>query len=425
MGLMNPWTFSRWTVLLCSALVCMPLAAQSASGLETALRAAISNHPAISGKRAEVNAKVFGGDSARAQRYPSLSAQLAAQEQKFNQVQGSTNPQTTLHVRQPLWAFGRIESAIAYADADVLAEEADLLRIKRVLLDQTAVAYARVQGIVQRLEVAQRNVLSLERLHQQVQRREQGQLASVADVRLALARLVQARGQRERYEGELAVAHSELLALTRVPVTVEATVPQLQQDLPSLDGLQSMALSASADVQLKAQQEVLAMADVRREETSTRPTVLLQADRYVNQLAYGNDTRLGVVLEATVDGAGFAAIGRNKAASARLQAATEAVSATRIEVIRNVQNLYYNRASQQSQINIQRDTVGELTAILASYQRQYEAGQKAWLDVLNMQREMTDQLLTQVQAENDYLIYTLKLMALTGGLDAQAGETKD
>lgn len=390
------------------------------SGLESALRATLKNHPAISGKRAEVQAKGFNADSVRAQRYPTASAQIAAQEQ-----QSAATPQTTLRARQLLWAFGRIDSAIAYADADVRVEGADLLRVKRQLIDQTAVAYARVIGIMQRRGVAERNVMSLEKLHQQIQRREQGQLASVADVRLALARLVQARAQRDRYEGERVVAVSELLALTRVPVVVEATVPVAQQNLPAIGELEVLALEASADVRLKAQQEALAMADVRREETSSRPTVLLQADRYVNQPAYGNDMRFGVVLEATLDGAGFSAMGRNKAAGARMQAATDGLSATRNEVSRNVQNLYYNRASQQGQISAQRDTVTELTAILASYQRQYEAGQKAWLDVLNMQREMTEQLLAQAQAESDWLIYTLKLTALTGGLDALAGEKKE
>ena len=67
-------------------------------------------------------------------------------------------------------------------------------------------------------------------------------------------------------------------------------------------------------------------------------------------------------------------------------------------------------------------TKAELSEILDSYQRQYEAGQKAWLEVLNIQRELNEQQQQLAQAKNDWLIYTLKLLAMTGSLDTLAGE---
>lgn len=387
------------------------------AGLEAALLATMSRHPGISGKQAELNAKGYAGDSARAQRYPALSLQAGVQD-------NNTKP-STLRVRQPLWAFGRIDSGIAYADADYEANAADLLRVRRQLLDQAAVAYARVQGAQQRLQVAADNMVGLERLYQQVQRREEGQLASRADVRLAKSRWLQAKSQQDRIAGELEVAQTELLVFTQIEVSVGLDVPDGASRLPEVVGMEAMAQEQSADVMVKAARVVLAQADVDREQTAALPTVYLQADKYYDYPAYGRTTRVGIMLEGNVDGMGLAAVGRSRAAGERLQASRDDLEATRNEVRRTVRSFYSNRQLQQDLIESQREALKEVDETLASFRRLYDAGRKPWLDVLNMQRELTDQRLQLVQAENDWLIYSLRLMALTGGLDRMAGIEKE
>ena len=410
------WLF----ILLWGALAVGQVVAQgniTVNGLGAALHATLAHHPAVSGKRAEVEAKGYAGDSARAQRLPTLDGQAGAQDDDTHPI--------TLRVRQPLWAFGRIDSNIAFADADQAAEEADLLRVKRDLLDQTAVAYAKVLGVRQRLVVADENIAALERMQQQIKRRQEGQLASVADVRLAQARLIQGRAQKERFVGGLDVALTELRALTQVTVSSDKNVPEAVTRLPSPAELEANAQQSSADVQLKKMQVALARADVQRERAAPMPTLYAQAERYFNQPTYGDEFRVGVVLEANLDGLGFAAAGRNKAAGARLQASQEDLAATRSELVSSVDSLIANRRSQQILMESSRQSVSELREILASYQRQYEAGRKAWLDVLNIQRELVEQRLQQVEAENQWLIYSLKLAALTGRLDALAEKSEE
>lgn len=391
--------------------------AANEGGFEAALRATLTRHPAVSGKEAEVEAKGYGGDAARAQRYPSLSAQASADNE--------TTP-SSLQVRQPVWAFGRIDASIAYADADQVVEQADLLRVKRQLLDQTATAYARLQGIYERLRVSEGNIDSLSALFERIRRRAEGQLASSADVRLAFARLVQARAQKSRLEGELALARTDLYALTQTPVSAQQAVPDEYAQLSAAAELKARAQESSADVLLSAQKVALARAERDREKTASRPTVYLQAERFFGQSSSFDDgERLSVVLEANLEGLGFVAAGRNKSASARLNASQENLRVTRNDLDRTIDSLYANRKMQEAVMRSQYQSVQELTEILASYQRQYEAGHKAWLDVLNMQRELTEQQLQLVQAENDWLIYSLRLAALSGGLDAIAGLQQD
>ncbi len=77
-------------------------------------------------------------------------------------------------------------------------ERADLLRVRRQLLEDTAVAYAAVRGSQQHIDIARQNVTEHEKLSDQIQRRVAGQLASSADARLAAARLAEARALLER-----------------------------------------------------------------------------------------------------------------------------------------------------------------------------------------------------------------------------------
>ena len=356
---------------------------------------------------------------ARAQRLPSLSGEVASHDNNSNDI--------LVRVRQPLWTFGRIDSGIAYADLDTLTEQADLLRIQRQLMDQTVSAYSKVQGSQHRLGVAEDNIAGLDSLYQHIQRREQGRLASMADVRLARARLVQARSQKARFEGDVSVAKAELLALTQAPVNTEQVVANSLTQLPDVDELEWLAQAASADVLLKKQQISLAQEDVNREKTAQLPTVYLQADHTYssnannfNQSVSNSDTRLSIVLEARLDAMGFSTKGRNNAAGARLNADMEDLNTTRNDISRQVSSLSSFRMQQYNLIDTQKQSVHELTEILASYQRQYKAGKKAWLEVLNMQRELTEQRLQYVQAKSDWLTYTLKLASLTGLLDTVA-----
>jgi adhesin transport system outer membrane protein len=122
---------------------------------------------------------------------------------------------------------------------------------------------------------------------------------------------------------------------------------------------------------------------------------------------------------------GFSSAGRAQASRARLQAALENVNVTRTELLRNLRSLLANQRLQAGQLTSLKASEIEIRELLASFQRQYEAGFKSWQEVLNMQREHYDQMMQRAQAESEWLAYTLRIKALTGDLDEVAGVTKD
>ncbi len=405
------------TCLLCSATTA------HADGLRDALLATLSNHPAVAGQLAKVEARRYAADGARSQRYPTLTGQaLQSADGGRSVISGEDRSQAgILRVRQPLWAFGRINNSIAVANAEVSTERADLLRVRRQLLEATAVAYAQVRGGSQHIVIARQNVAEHQELLAQIQRRVEGQLASSADQRLAAARLAQARAPLMRAISEWDVARENLVGLTQVSVTADQPVPPGLLERRERTDLIESAMAHNAGILLKQQQLGQAEAEVGRARTSSMPTIYLQADRIYDQAGLGDDNQVSVVFEMSLEGLGLAARGRTGEATASRMAMTQDLAAAKVELRRTLNGLERSRRLQTELTELQAQSVTDLESLLASYQRQYESGTKSWLDLLNMQRELFGQKRQLVQSQNDLVIYSLQLQARTGGLDTLVG----
>ncbi len=412
--------FSLQLLIIC--LLCDVRAAH-AGDLSDALQATLQNHPAVAGQEAQVDARRYAADGARSGRYPTLSAEASQYTQNSRSARGGdqlSHP-ALLRVRQPIWAFGRIDNNIAAADAGVNTERASLLQVSRRLLEDTAVSYAVVRGSRELIDVARQNVTQHMQLFAQIQRRVAGQLASNADALLAATRLAQARASLEHAVSDWDVAREDLNGLTQVEIDADEPVPPNLLALGDSTNLLETAMEEDADVQLKRQQLGQADADVDQARTSYLPTIYLQADKFYDQPGLKDDNQVSVVFEASLDGIGFAARAHTREAVASRAAAAQDLAAAKVDLKRAIERLQRNRRLQSELIELQTKSVSDLEALLASYQRQYESGAKSWLDLLNIQREMFEQRGQLVHAQNDWQVYSLQLLAMTGGLDALAG----
>ena len=409
-----------WRPLLITCLLCGSDA--RADGLRDALQATLQNHPAVAGENAQVEARSHAADAVRSQRYPTFTAQAQQYGEGGRTTGGEDLSQPyVLRVRQPIWAFGRIDNSIAVANAEVTTQRADRLRVLRQLVEDTAAAYAAVRGSQQRIDVAQQNVTDLEKLSAQIQRRVEGQLASSADARLAAARLAEGRALLERAISEWEGARDDLVGFTQVEVNADQPVPEGLLELHDSTDLIDRAIDQSAEVSLKQRQLGQAEMEVDRAKTASMPTIYLQADRYYDQPGLEDDSQASVVFEASLEGLGLATRGRTAEAAASRTAATQDLAVAKVEVTREIKDLQRNRRLQTELIGLQTQSLSDLESLLASYQRQYESGTKSWLDLMNVHRELFEQRRQLVQAQTDWQIYSLRLLARIGGLDSLAG----
>ncbi len=402
------------SVGLARSLEHSPTEPSSAEGLSVALQATMQHHPAVKGKQAELKAQSGLLDSAKAGRYPNLSGQ--AQTLESGENTGS------LRVRQPLWAFGRIDASIDQAQAQSAAEQSLLLQVQRDLIEQAAVAYTRIQSLIAKLAIAELNVQEHQRLLQRIETRQRGQLASVADVRLASSRMIRAQGDHQRLQGERDAALTELRRLTQVEVPVDSPLSASPLSLPTEVEIQRLATARHADLLVKRAQLEVAKWTVTNVQLADAPTLFFQVDQELLDTPGGVDrTHAGLVFEARTDGFGFATRGRANSAQARYQAAMFDRDSTHNDLRRRLETLLLNRSLQQRLQASQREAVIAVEETLASFIRQYDSGRKSWVEVLNTQREVTEVRQQLVQINNEWHTTTLRIAALIGELDQSAG----
>lgn len=386
---------------------------EPANGLAFALQATMTHNPMVKGKQSEVQEQRFRVSSAQAQRYPTLSGGANNVTDDFNQA--------TLRVDQPIWTFGRIDTAIEQAQVGVTAQQWQLFDVKRQLLEDTATAYIKIEGIRLRMAVAQANIEAHQRYFTRIERREEGQIASTADMRLAYARLLQAQVQLQGIDGELQIAQTTLQALTQIRVSTDIEVDRDLAKLPLYGEVERIAIEQQANVQLKRQNIEVAKLSLRAEKIADRPIVSFRVETDLLDHGTADSVRAGFSIESRFEGLGFVTRGRIKGSESRLAAAQYDLDNVLNDTRRLLNTLMQNRQIQKSLMKMQTLTVEAMQETLDSFLRQYDSGRKTWLEVLNTQRELTGLQLQRVQTENDWLVSSLRVAALIGNLDEQAG----
>jgi adhesin transport system outer membrane protein len=386
-------------------------------GLATALNFTINKHPSVTAKLEELNSLGYEINSAAAGRYPSLSVQ--AQSMRNDQSQVITR------LQQPLWAGGRITGGINLAQLRLHAAQASLLQLRRQLMEETATTYAQLSGARQRLHAAELNVDEHEKLLGLISRRQAGSIASEADVRLARSRLTQAQALREQLRGLVDKTLSDLLALTQVPLEGLVAVEEEMLLLPD-----PVTILQEAEIVSPIVQQRLIEVEVAREQANLRgsemlPTLFAQIER---DIVFANDngnipaeTRIGIALTGTVDGLGFAGFGRDKAAEALVDAANWYFETARNEVRRRTRAFISDRNMFLRLIESNYLLVADTKETLDSFMRQYDAGRKSWVDVLNAQQELADARQAMEQTKSLLLEFSLRLGVVIGRLDRYAG----
>ena len=406
---------------LVMALLCLLLPAEQAwsnsDGLPTALNFTINKHPSVMAKLEELNSLGYDINSASAGRYPSLSVQAQSMSNDQSQV--------ITRLQQPLWAGGRITGGINLAQLRLHAAQASLLQIRRQLMEETAATYAQLSGARQRLHAAELNVDEHEKLLGLISRRQAGSIASEADVRLARSRLTQAQALREQLRGLVDKTLSDLLALTQVPLEGLVAVEEEMLLLPDPTTIMQDAEIVSPIVQQRLIEVEVARGQASLRESEMLPTLFAQIER---DIVFANDngnlpaeTRIGIALTGTVEGLGFAGFGRVKAAEALVEAAKREVETARNEVRRRTRTFVSDRNMFLRIMESNYLLVAATQETLDSFMRQYDAGRKSWVDVLNAQQELADARQAMEQTKSSLLEFSLRLGVVIGRLDRYAG----
>lgn len=393
------------------------MSSSAQGGLTAALRLAVSEHPSVRAQLDELKALGYDLDSAESGRLAILSLN--------SQAMSNDQQQVVALLQQPLWAGGRIDGAIDQARISREIGRTALAALRMKLLEDTAAAYTVVQGARNRLKAAELNVHEHERLLALITRRQVGSIASEADVRFATSRLAQAVAQKIQLNGILVRALNDLKAFTQKTVDSSLPVDESLLALPGNELIVREIESISPVVRQRKIEVDLARTAADLNLSNMMPTLYAQLQQDVYSASSSGtaprETRIGLVLNGSVEGLGLAGWQRVKSADSRVDEAIKNIDVAVNEVKRYAAAVLADLESQQQMLKSNELLVSSSEETLASFMRQYDAGRKTWVDVLNSQRELSDARLSLEQTRASLQESSLRLAAQLGRLNTNAG----
>ena len=380
--------------------------------LQDAITQALASHPQIQQAQSGQRAAGFGGDAARWGRWPSAQVQAAV---------GDRYRESTLIANQPLWNAGRTQAAIDAADARTQVATVGVAQSAQDLAERTGEAYVVWQAARDRAALHQSYVTDLERLLGVIQRRSQAEVASPADVQQARVRVEQALANRVAAEGAVSTARVALEALMLPQTPLQQTAPDWPQ-LPPLTEAEALRLCEAQHPTLVAARAERAALGFESDERRSRlwPQLGLRYQHPLNKRAdVTYPPRWQLTLEAQTDGA-LVTQSQWRADAERLKAAVQREESLRLQLQAQVRQAFLERAVTAQQRGAAQSAAEQAQALVASATRQFEAGRRSWLDLLNAVREAHEARLGALSARQLETQAAVRLHALAQSLPGLA-----
>lgn len=314
----------------------------------------------------------------------------------------------------PLWRGGLNFANLSIAEASKEAALADLQRTRLKLGLKLVDAWMAVVAAREQYQYWALYVGSLKNLLGVIERRANEGAAPEADVMLATTRLRQADSLREQNRALVETTQSQLVALLGTS-SLGVTWPTPAD--PLIDAQAEKVLlrigNDHPEVAYAMAQAAKQQATARANRAALSPEVSLQHIKPLGDKTLQGPAETRIVVQYQTDNGlkGYQAWRGNQ----KRAIAADAIEANaRREVYSAVRVAQSQRLASRNQIRFQEEAVKSADALVDSFLRQFVAGRKTWLEVLNAQRESHDNHLALVQQRRSYVqaAYNLSLQGL-------------
>ena len=384
--------FCGSSVLRCLVVVYIFLFVGTASAESLSFGKALTrvwqNHPDVRKAEAAVNASGYDKTAAYAGFFPYLQTDM---------VRGSQSKDDyVVRAVLPLWSGGQTRASVDVAKAAQNMALADLQRTRLQLALRLTDVYFSVLAYKEQDGLWRQYVDKLTNLYGMIQRRATSGVSPQADVMSILSRLRQADASAELNRASLAAAETQLAAL------LGATTDSLfwpQNALLTPDEISTAlarAMVEHPDLTFAAQTITREQADTRMKRAGLSPELSLRYVKPFGADSGNNTSETQIVLQYQSDN-GIKAYQAWRSGEQRVDGARAALDTVRLEVTSAINLAKAEISASTAQLGYQSEAVLASDAVIDSFLRQFEAGRKSWLEVLNAQREALDTRMAQVQ----------------------------
>lgn len=331
-----------------------------------------------------------------------------------------------LSLNQPLYTGGRVASAVAGTQADILAGRETLRRVETQVLSTVIRSYVDVRRDQEALRINQENVAVLQRDFADSQQRFRVGEITRTDVAQSQARLAGAQSQLRVAQAVLTISRAHYAAVVGQNPGELAPEPSLAGLMPeSLDEAFAVAQQNSADLRAAQYAEQSSRARIAGAKAERLPQVGLAAG-----FGYSGPSRpidadqytRNIIARATVAVPLFTA----GVVSSRIRQATERNSTDRINIETARRQVLLDLTESWSQLEAARANIASsqeqvyATRVAAEGARQeLRVGLRTTLDVLNAEQELRNAQLAQLAARRDEYVAAAMVLAGMGRLEAR------
>lgn len=394
-------------VMLLTAATCLPVyshAVVTDMRINNLITQSIQTHPLVGSARANQEATTEGITAAKLNLLPtpSISSGFDIDNDFVSQV----------NIRQPLWTGGKLTADVNQAIFDDKAAVENIYEQQNLVAKTTIDAW---QGYIQAIAQQEIHLESLKQLNEfeeMMQRRVGQGVSARIELDLVTNRILQEQNAYQAAVEQQRIASARLEQIVGEPFSRSSAM-----SLPNIKTLVSQAKQKSTNFERMAFDQSSfynptvvkehfqiesAKQGVEAQQASRFPTVYAQYEH-----AYYHDDKrdkgkfsLGL---SYAPGAGFSNLALARASQAQVNSLVQNQEAARRRVIEDVQVQYQQFVSAKDRENSLIAAVAGAQIVVSSYRRQFIAGRKSWLEVLNAVREHSDYQVQLVQTRANLL----------------------
>lgn len=416
--------------LLCmacgGALLCLSATAQAREmSLGDLVNTALAYHPQMRGQQNKQQAATAAIDAARWDFWPTPSASVEqANSSASDPSYKGDNRVTYLRLQQPLWTGGRLTGNLNKAVARAKTSDGDVQEARQQLSLRVLQAWSDALVAKEKLQAYERSLETNKRFLGLVERRQAEGASALADVALAKSRLSTLMSDMESVRVQQKTALDTLRSVTGQKVDVDS-LPQARLLVEpareaNLDALLAGARNNSPQLS-KAQAAVqVALADMEIAKSSLSPELYARLERQYGSFQAPDQaaqTRVFVGLNTSFGG-GLSRLSGMDSAVAQHQAALDELQNQQLTLEEQItRELALVQAAQMRRKGLEVAIQGAAD-VAESYERQFLAGRKQWLDLVNSARELAQSEVQLADVIGAQHLSAWKLAIYTRGTEA-------
>jgi len=395
--------------------------ALTAGVLPSLMAEALARHPQVRMQQALASAAGVDVDSARWQYFPtpSLSVERANATNDPALVHRD-DPVSILRISQPIWTAGKLGANVTRANELKQGKEASVQEARQQLALRVLQAYTDWQLAHLKGKAFEESLKGQSKLLEQVQRRLDAGAATEADVLLSKNRIESTQADLLGIESQKASALARLSELLARPIAAAELSAATTQALPVVgdDAWWLGQVQSNSPVVQRLQAQALATeAEVSAARADMFPQLSLRFERQhgsFTYLNYGTVDRVYLSVSSQV-GAGLSSLTQQQSAQMRLTAAQTEVENERQNIneqVRNDLTLYRNSSARIVSLGL---ALQSARLIQEAWERQFLAGRKTWLEVMNAVREIQQAESQLIDAQTNQMQLSWRLNILAEG----------